>query len=230
MHIGPMRDHGVPMSQMQTCETCSTVYRSDEFGTCPTCRSRDPHVPSDDALARATDPTTPDDELGKLAFHDDAAVRAAVYANRSTPTWARNRLRREVDPSSTPPEWEPSQPYRGPSSGRLYAPNSMVTTLDFVPGHTIMESKGLIYATTSTVGTKAKTDDGSLINRLEGRLEHATRESLDKLWRRARQEGANAVVAVHIAAADSEGSGLSTFRSSGVVLIGTAVVVVPNSA
>jgi uncharacterized protein YbjQ (UPF0145 family) len=106
----------------------------------------------------------------------------------------------------------------------------MVTTLDFVPGHTIMESKGLIYATTSTVGTKAKTDDGSLINRLEGRLEHATRESLDKLWRRARQEGANAVVAVHIAAADSEGSGLSTFRSSGVVLIGTAVVVVPNSA
>ena len=97
----------------------------------------------------------------------------------------------------------------------------------YVPGHTITEIRGTIYATTSTVGTKAKTDDGSMINRLEGRLEHATRESLEKLWVKAQQAGGNAVVAVRIAAADSEGSGISGLRSSGVVLIGTAVRVVP---
>lgn len=217
------------MSSMVACESCRTVFDVQEFGSCPTCRTREPQKDADEALALAKDVETPDDALGKLAFHRDRAVREAVFGNPNTPAWARNRLQREIEPHEERAMPSESRAARTPGSGRLSAPNPRVTTLDYLPGHTITEVRGTIYATTSTVGTKAKTDDGSLINRLEGRLEHATRESLDKLWRRARQEGANAVVAVRIAAADSEGSGISSWRSSGVVLIGTAVVAVPTT-
>lgn len=218
------------MSPMVTCQSCGTVFDDQEFGSCPTCRTREPQQAAHEALARALDTATPEDELGKLAFHQDRAVREAVYGNPSTPRWAHNRLQREIAPHEAAARESEPVASRMTGSGRLYAPNPRVTTLDYLPGHTITEVRGTIYATTSTVGTKAKTDDGSLINRLEGRLEHATRESLDKLWVRARQEGANAVVAVRIAAADSEGSGISSWRSSGVVLIGTAVVAVPGSS
>lgn len=181
----------------------------------------------DQSLQRAGDPATDEDDLGKLAFHDDARVRQAVLGNPSTPAWARSRLQREMAPSA-PMALAPlgGQPSSG--SGRLYALNPFVSTLDFIPGHTVVAVKGTIYSSTSTMGTKAKTDDGSWINRLEGRLEHATRESLQKLWQRAQQEGANAVIGVRIAAADSEGSGVMAARSSGVVLLGTAVIVQPT--
>jgi uncharacterized protein YbjQ (UPF0145 family) len=206
---------------------CSTVFNPEEVETCPTCSDDEPGKVTDDALAQAQDAMTSDDVLGKLAFHDDRAVREAVYANPNTPGWARNRLRPEVAPNEMPQEPKSSPRNYGPGHRRLYKPNPRVSTLDYLPGYEITEIKGTIYATTSTVGTKAQTDDGSVINRLEGRLEHAARESLDKLWKRAQEEGANAVVAVRLAAADSEGSGISSFRSSGVVLIGTAVTVVP---
>lgn len=39
-------------------------------------------------LARASDPSTPEDELGKLSFSADPQVVDAVVANPNTPQWA----------------------------------------------------------------------------------------------------------------------------------------------
>lgn len=115
-------------------------------------------------------------------------------------------------------------------AGRLYKANPFVTTLDFIPRYEVDRTIGVVYATNSTMGAKAKDDKGSLINRLEGRLEHATRESLIQLWEKARAIGANAVVGVRIAAAESEGSGISSARATGIVVIGTAVIVTEKVA
>ena len=105
-----------------------------------------------------------------------------------------------------------------------------MTTLEFVPGFEIVELLGTVYATSSTVGLRAKDDKGSIVNRLELRLEHATREALVHLWSKAQSLRADAVVGVKIAAAEAEGSGISNQRSSGTVVIGTAVRLAKKAA
>jgi uncharacterized protein YbjQ (UPF0145 family) len=107
----------------------------------------------------------------------------------------------------------------------LYTPHPLVTTLQSIPGYDVSEVLGIVYATNSSTGFKAKDEGGSMINRLEVRLEHTTREALKDLWDKAQRLGANAVLGVTIAAAEAEGSGVMAARSSGVVVLGTAAKV-----
>lgn len=105
----------------------------------------------------------------------------------------------------------------------LYTQEPFVTTLETIPGYEITELLGLIFATTSTTGMKAKDDDGSIANRLEVRLEHCTRESLEKLWKKGIRLGGDAIVGIKVSTSQAEGSGVNPTKSSGVLAIGTLV-------
>lgn len=78
---------------MITCKACGRDYNADVLRSCPACHAPMGTNPTADSdLARAIDPTTSQDDLGKLAFHSDPGVVAAVLANPNTPQWAKKRL------------------------------------------------------------------------------------------------------------------------------------------
>lgn len=222
---------------MSACSKCGSSFSDEEFSSCPTCASS-AQLPDDQQsrILEASDPESDESVLGRYASSDDPEVVAAAVRNPSTPVWAKKRAARNPDPrvqaameeaGLTVEKLNPSEVFdRGPiqsSSKSLYRPNPRVTTLEYFPGYEIVELLGTVYATSSTLGLRAKDDKGSMINRLELRLEHATREALVQLWRKAQSMRADAVVGVKIAAAEAEGSGISNQRSTGTVVIGTAV-------
>ena len=96
-----------------------------------------------------------------------------------------------------------------------------ISTSDFIVGHEITESKGIVWAAISTMGMKKLG-----FSRQEERLEHAADGAIRELLVRAREMGGNAVIAVRLTANNAEG-GVSTTNSTGVLASGTAVVVRP---
>lgn len=194
-------------SELRSCSGCQTTYDAFKSPTCPGC-GRDDRSPrgARDPLEIAQDPTSPDDELGKLAFSNDPLVQAAVLANPNTPSWARNRMTARGPTAAV---------HEGPTGARL-APN-MVTTADSLPGYDVIRSLGIVAVAASKMALGW--------NRQSTRLSSVVNTSLTELLDDARTKGANAVIGLRIAINNSAGSLGPSGSSEGAVLMGTAVTV-----
>lgn len=166
-------------------------------------------------LERASSPDTSADDLGKLAFSNDAFVVDAVLANPNTPTWAVRRVRssRGLDPDS-------GDKATTKTSDRIRR-GPLVTTTPTIPGYDIVDVLGLVSATSSNVALG--------LNRQATRLDKAVAGAANSLIAEARQMGANAVIGLTLAINSSEGGSAAFGGSSeGAVLLGTAVFVKPS--
>ena len=112
-----------------------------------------------------------------------------------------------------------------PASAPVESPaaRQWVSTADFIPGHDIVESRGIVWAAVSTMGMKKLG-----FSRQEDRLDHAADGAIRELLDRARKLGANAVICVQLVANNAEG-GATTMNSTGVLASGTAVTIVPTA-
>lgn len=102
----------------------------------------------------------------------------------------------------------------------------IVTTTDNIPGQTILRTIGLVRG--STVRAKHAGEDlmailrnivGGEIHEYTKMLAEAREQALDRMTQQARENGANAVVGVHFAAAHIASG------AAEIVAYGTAVVV-----
>lgn len=104
-----------------------------------------------------------------------------------------------------------------------------MSTTNEIAGYRVEKNLGLIYGTCSTVNKQG--DKGgvkkSVWNKQDARMDYAVGEATKRMSSNARAVKANAVVGVSVAVNESEGSGVSSFRSTGAVVMGTAVLVVP---
>lgn len=90
------------------------------------------------------------------------------------------------------------------------------STTDWMPGHEVLEHRGLVIAAVSTMLF------GKLINKQEDRLAHAADKALEELSKKALALGANAVIGIRLTANNAEGGALAS-NSTGVLASGTAV-------
>ena len=110
-------------------------------------------------------------------------------------------------------------------------PILMSTTGDLV-GYVVLENLGLAFGTCSTVnkaGDKGGGGTSNVFTTQDQRMAYSVEEATRRLSAKARRLGANGIVGVSVAVNESEGSGLSSFRSTGAVAFGTAVRVAPMS-
>lgn len=193
----------------QACATCGATYDAEEFDDCPDCASAENDSLTD--LDRAQDPSTDSDLLGRLAFSSDPDVAAAVLANPSTPDWAVRRF--GGSPTGAGSSDGPSGPSRvGPWLG--------TSTMESWPGYEVAEIVGMVVGTASTNWKQG--NRGGMFNKQEGRVDWAVGEAINRMTQQARTMRANAVLSVHTAINESEGTGMA-FKSSGAAAVGTAV-------
>ena len=107
----------------------------------------------------------------------------------------------------------------------------MSTTGD-IAGYVILENLGLAFGTCSTVNKMGDRGGGAknnIFTTQDRRMAYAVDEATRRLSDKAQRLGANGIVGVSVAVNESEGSGMSSFRSTGAVVFGTAVRVAPIS-
>jgi uncharacterized protein YbjQ (UPF0145 family) len=104
----------------------------------------------------------------------------------------------------------------------------LLSTTESVPGHCVVTHVGLVSATASTTNKSTDEIDG-IFNKQEGRMSWAIQEATARLVDKAAHMGANAIVGLVLAVNESEGSTLS-WRSTGVGMLGTAVIVTPEQS
>ena len=108
---------------------------------------------------------------------------------------------------------------------------AMSTTGD-IAGYVILENLGLAFGTCSTVnkgGDRGGGAKNNIFTTQDKRMAYAVDEATRRLSDKAQRLGANGIVGVSVAVNESEGSGMSSFRSTGAVVFGTAVRVAPIS-
>lgn len=167
-------------------------------------------------LEAARNESTPSNDLGKLAFSEDPAVREAVLANPNTPDWARRRIasdsRLQLDSSYKPAEefitQAPTLPYQvfaeqyWVSKEKQSALASMLITSGFTfDGHTITKYCDYISGD-HAVSMNRPTQGfwGSVRGNVGGdlllALSEIRRHALAKLKEAAYDLGCNAVIGV----------------------------------
>lgn len=99
----------------------------------------------------------------------------------------------------------------------------LVVTTDHVPGHTIEEVMGVVQDTASTT-IQSSDEKKGIWNTQEKRMAWAVENAMARMIDKAIARGANAVIGTTVAVNESEG-GVSRWRSTGAVVMGTAVVV-----
>lgn len=210
---------------MIPCETCGTKYNDALMESCPLCEGRALATARDSDLAAAQNPETSEDTLGKLAMDSDPEISAAALANPNTPQWAKNRLQ-----GRSPGATSERSGRRAPRLGVRGADDWVMTsTTSEIVGYRVVESLGVVFGTSSTVNKSSEKGGklrGGWVNTQDGRMAYAVEEATERMLDNARRRNANAVVGVSIAVNESEGSGISSWRSTGAVVSGTAVSVV----
>ena len=98
----------------------------------------------------------------------------------------------------------------------------VLVTTDLIPGYEIVELIGSVHATASTVNQGTE-DKKGIWNTQEKRMSWAVEQATLRIVEKAADLGANAVIGAHVAVNESEG-GVSSWRSTGAVVMGTAVV------
>ena len=98
----------------------------------------------------------------------------------------------------------------------------LVVTTDTIPGFTIEEVLGLVQDTASTT-IQSGDDKKGLWNTQEKRMAWAVENATARMIDKAIALGANAIVGTTVAVNESEG-GVSRWRSTGAVVMGTAVI------
>jgi len=103
----------------------------------------------------------------------------------------------------------------------------LVVTIDHVPGYLIEKVLGTVQDTASTTSQSSE-DKKGFWNTQEKRMSWAVENATVRMIDKAVARGANAVVGTTVAVNESEG-GVSRWRSTGAVVMGTAVVVARDS-
>ena len=125
--------------------------------------------------------------------------------------------------------------WREPTDEELDARNEvlvLMSTTSEIAGHVVLENLGLAFGTCSTVnkaGDKGGGGKSNVFTTQDKRMAYAVDEATRRLSAKARRLGANGIIGVSVAVNESEGSGISSFRSTGAVAFGTAVRVAPIS-
>ena len=99
----------------------------------------------------------------------------------------------------------------------------LVLSIDHVPGHRIVKVLGQVHDTASTTNQSTE-DKKGIWNTQEKRMAWAVDSAMARMIDRALALGANAIIGMAMAVNESEG-GVSSWRSTGAVVWGTAVVV-----
>jgi uncharacterized protein YbjQ (UPF0145 family) len=114
----------------------------------------------------------------------------------------------------------------GPVHGLGYGPLMFTVTTESVPGHRIVDLKGLVQGNTvrtkhvgRDIGASFKSIVGGELRGYTEMMTEARNEALQRMVGEAQALGANAVVSLRIATADVVGAGAE------ILAYGTAVVV-----
>lgn len=158
-------------------------------------------------LLLASGRRTPDEVLHVLRQDPDEGVR-----RKADGQWRDRGLASFDDLPDTPVG--PVEPVAD-----VLADSWALATTEYLPGFEILETRGFVSATCSTMLLS------KIVNKQEERLAHAADTAAARLLAVARQRGANAVIAVRMTANNAEGSGMARVNSTGVLATGTAVVV-----
>lgn len=99
----------------------------------------------------------------------------------------------------------------------------LVVTTDDVPGYRVVTVLGQVHDTASTTNQSTE-DKKGIWNTQEKRMAWSVDTAIARMIDKALAKGANAIIGMAVAVNESEGS-VSSWRSTGAVVWGTAVVV-----
>lgn len=129
-----------------------------------------------------------------------------------------------VDPKEFEEEFEREQAELQAAQARAQAhlASFLVVTTDTIPGYTITEVLGVVQDTASTT-IQSGDDKKGIWNTQENRMAWAIENAMARMIDKSIARGANAIIGTTVAVNESEG-GVSRWRSTGAVVMGTAVI------